>query len=621
MNKTLFIILGFLCFLCAMASSTLPQGEEQQQGRFKVIFKDTPFVKYAGENGVIYLGQNFYHHIPDMMRAFGYSVKKWVDEENKEYLVDDIPTDTIVSRYVLTKDVVLTPVYSLNEEDLGDGTVTPTWNFAYPDSIANFNQFKGVCNFVKAERYNSFFCDINMVCDATNGMIDNEGRTAEGNAIVKAGTRFRLPSRYGTIYTLVTAEALSSTTIASRTDYMQGMEGTNHTATLHYNNSTTDSIDIIIGEDIHLVSISASYPGGDTTPTWIANTNVAETTIGTLSKSGAAGALLYDLTDIMVCGGLNITASAADSLTSQIEMTEEKDEGKYVSVGFDVAKGFSFKLTNASVPVKLEGAGMTGKVELVMTDERGNQLDTLYANVTSDSLIYDTLMNVAKPTETYFYGHVTLKVYVYGAAATFRLGGDITMYGEICETVTCGEGKEWATYVAKTPIDKDGVALLQIDCFEIVGVYEKRTIITPTAIEEIHQGTPLLIHTDVPGAIFNIPLTRCDDAYIQGNNLLRVSDGTETADRLKYFFRKEGDLYAFFHDNDGRIIPEGEVFLEYDTFNEPRILFLTYKEALGIDDIPLEPTAKKPQKIFKSGQLYILNPDGTVYTFDGARIR
>lgn len=370
-------------------------------GRFKIIFKDTPFVKYADENGVVYLSQNFYHHNPNKLRAFGYSVSQWQDETGKIYALDNILTDTTYSRFVLTSDVVLTPVYTLNEEDLGDGTVTPVWNFGLPDSTVLFDNFKGTCWFVKPELYNSYYCDIAMACDATNGLIHNNGRTADGNAIVKAGTRFRLPSRYGTVYTLVTTEELTATTIAGRTDYTKGMAGINHTSTLAYCNSTTDSIDIVVGEDIHLVSISASYPGGDTTPTWIPNTNVA-------------------------------------------------------------------------------------------------------------------------------------------------------------------------------------------------------------------------------GAVFNIPLTRCDDAHVSGNNLLKVSNGTEVADRTKYFFRKtSNNIYAFHLDNDGRTISEGEIYLEYDTFTDPKLLFLNANDALvnSINNTSSGNPDNKTQKVFKKGRLYILNSDGSIYTLDGVRIK
>ena len=588
---------------------------------FKVIFAGTPFYKHAGLKNIVYLSQNYYHHRPDQVRAFGYSVSGWNGDDGKFYAVDNIPTDTTFTMIKLTRDMVLTPVYELNEEDLGDGTVTPVWEFGYPDSIVVFDNYKDKCSFVKPVLYNSYYCDINMTCDATEGLIHNIDRKVNGNAIVKKGTRFTLPSRYGTVYTLRTKEELSTTTIAGRTDYESTWQADTITTSLKYWNSQTDSIEIVIGEDITLFSISASFPGGDTTPEWTPNLKIAETSIGTRLKTGESGCLLYDMSDITNNGNLIITPSAVDSLSSQIEMTVSKEARRYMSVSFQVAEGFSFKPSNISLPLRLEGSGTAGKVEIIISDERGNQIDTLINNHKSGVLVLDTLMNKSKLQEVYLYGKVTLRWYVYGAAAQYRLGAPIQVYGEICETVTCGEGNNWATYVTKTPIDKDGMALLQIDVFDVVGVREKEVLITKIAMEEIPMGIPVLLHTDVAGAIYNIPLTRCDDAFEPGNSLLKISDGNAIADRLKYFFRKENNVYAFHMDNDGRVIPEGDVYMEYDTFYDPPMLYLSKEDVpTGVEHINSSRFVHKTTKVIKNGQVYVLKPDGSVYTLDGERV-
>ena len=598
--------------------------EARYHTTFKVIFACTPFVKYAGQGNIVYLTQNFYHHIPDHQRAFYYSVDGWNDEDGKFHAVDNIPTDTTYSTIKLTRDMVLTPHYVLNEEDMGDGTVNPSWEFGLPDSIACFNGYKGKCSFVKPVLFNSFYVDINMTCDATQGGIDNYDRSLEGNAIVKSGTRFTLPSRYGCTYKMVTDEPLSATTIAGRTDYATTLAGGLYTAVLHYYNSQTDSIDIVVNEDIHLIRIVASYPGGDTTPAWTPNLKTAESVIGTQLKEGEAGSLLFALSDITNNGNLQITPSAVDSLSSQIEMTAIKDPQRYMSVSFQVAEGFSFKPTNVSLPVKLEGAGKAGQVHIILSDERGNLLDTIFVNHPSDTLKLDTLLNKAnvKGTETYLYGKVTLKWYVYGAAAKYRLGAPISLYGEICETITCGPGNTWATYVTKTPIDKDGMALLTIDIYEVTGVYEKRVYINKTTLEEIPQGDPVLLHTDDPGAIFNIPLTRCDDAYEPGANLLQVSDGTVVSGRTVYRFQKLNDKYLFHLLNDQSLVPEGEVYLDYDSITDPEFLYIGREDApTDINGIPFSSLLTETVKVLRNGRLYILKPDGKLFSVDGVRIR
>ena len=124
----------------------------------------------------------------------------------------------MIVKDTLTADVVMTPNYSLNESDFGDATAMPVWDFDKPDSVVLFRNFQGKCSFVKPTFFDSNFVDLNMLCDATYGWIDNENGQELGYADVGAGTKFTLPARYGTIYRMVTKEALSATTIADSTN-------------------------------------------------------------------------------------------------------------------------------------------------------------------------------------------------------------------------------------------------------------------------------------------------------------------------------------------------------------------------------------------------------------------
>ena len=65
----------------------------------------------------------------------------------------------------------------------------------------------------------------------------------------------------------------------------------NQIATLFYNESDNDSIHIVVGEDIRLVTISASYPGGDNVLTWLPDTtanNANKTDLVTVVRTGEA---------------------------------------------------------------------------------------------------------------------------------------------------------------------------------------------------------------------------------------------------------------------------------------------------------------------------------------------
>lgn len=140
---------------------------------FKFIFKDTPYVKYADANGIIYMGPNFYCHKFEKLRAFGYTVDSFTGSNGKNYLVDNSPDSILIVKDTLKADVVMTPNYVLNESDFGDATVMPVWDFDKPDSVALFKNFQGKCCFVKPTWFDSNYIDLNMSCDATYGWIDN----------------------------------------------------------------------------------------------------------------------------------------------------------------------------------------------------------------------------------------------------------------------------------------------------------------------------------------------------------------------------------------------------------------------------------------------------------------
>ncbi len=552
---------------------------------YKFIFKGTPYVKYADDNGVITIPANYYHHKYEKLRSFGYTLQSWSGSNGKTYLPDNIVTDSIVTRETLTSDVIMTPNFVLNEEDLGDATVTSLWEFGLPDSVALFRNFQDVCTFVKPTLFNSYYIDMNMTIDAREGWIDNELSGSEGYAEVGAGTKLLLPARYGTIYTMVTKDALSATTIADSTSYKTTIDPNgNYVSTLFYYESTKDSIAIVMGEDIRLISVSASYPGGDNYMSWTPSMKTDQDAIVTVAKSDPSGCLLYDISDIEINGGLSVVAGTPlDNLSAQIEVPAEFDESKYLSVSFQMSDGFSYKHKKAFVQLRLEGANKSAKVKLTLSDTEGNLLESkLYEYVNADSILLDTLANFSKPNDIYLYDHVTLKLYVYGEADGYRLSMPITSSGEICEVLRFPEGYTFTPYVAKSEIDLDGIGLLTVDAFEVVGVDDEAKHVTLNAIEEVPMGDIIIIHSDEPGAVHNIPLTRADDAYVHNNNKLWVSDGTVRGGRDIYRFSKEGtkegDLYTFRRSSTSDILPDGEVYLKYHSATNTDTYYLSEED-------------------------------------------
>ena len=93
------------------------------------------------------------------------------------------------------------------------------------------------------------------------------------------------------------------------------------------------------------MSVSASYPGGDNYLSWTPNMKTDQDTLVTVEKTEGAGCLLYDVSDLILNGGLSVVAGTPrDSLSAQIEVPQEFDENKFLSVSFQMGDGFSIAL-------------------------------------------------------------------------------------------------------------------------------------------------------------------------------------------------------------------------------------------------------------------------------------
>jgi len=556
---------------------------------FKYVFKGTPFVKYANAKGEIYVGCNAYYHRGDKARAFGYSLMTFNRSDTTAVeRPDNVPYDTLyIKKDTLTADVVMTPNWTLSESDLGDVTATVTWDFTHPDSIGLFRNYQGRCDYPSPTFMESVYTDVNMSIDATNGWIDNEHRLKVRDTQVGAGTRLKIPARYGTLYQIVTRGELQSTTIADSTTYRKSVDADgNHVATLLYYESDYDSIYINVKEDIELLKVSASYPGGDNILAWEPEMKTTRNELVTASKTGEAGCLLFNMSDITLNGGLKVEAGEPlDSLSAMIEVPDAFDADKYLSVTFQTGEGFSFSMKQVFLQMRLVGADKSADVRMTLTDELGNKLDTIYHYHQADSILLDTLCNLGKPNDIAFVGKMTLKVYVYGKADSYRLCMPFTCAGEICEIIRFPEGYNFIPYKAKSEIDKDGTALLTIDCFELVGVDEEEQHVILNAIEEVPMGDFLIIHSDSAGATHHIPLTRADDAYVRGNNKLWMSDGTVRGGKDIYCFSKEnidGERYLFRNTPPDSIIPRGVIYLKYHSASRADLFYLDK------DDMPVK---------------------------------
>ena len=551
-------------------------GNTQVEARYiehkKLTFKGSPLVRYADSKGVVDITQNFYNYSYQMERAFGYTVKSWTGSNGTNYLVDNLMQPGKLTSVTLTEDMEMTPVAALSEEDMGDNTVTVSWRFDDPEKKGLFRNHHGAgarFPYVQPTEFSSYFIDVAMTIDATNGLITNDLRKTEGNTFIGKGTRLTVPAKYGTTYKLLTTRKLSNVNIGGSDDFMFTNVGENSLATMYYYRTDIDSVVVEINEDIELIYFEATYPGGDNSMMIRPAINKAESSISTVSKTGEAGCLLYNLSDIENHGNLKITPSAYATGTSLIEMPATFDENRYMSVSFEVKEGYSFKPKSTNLYTMPVNTGKNANIRIMLIDERGNKCDTTFMNMPENVMKLDTVKPKApsKELEMCLYGKVELRIYAYGVAGNYRLGDSIKIDGELCQTIQFPEGQKYMAHPITSAIDFDGQGLVHIDAYEVVGADPSTKLITRTALEECHMGTVMLLMSDTPGALYNIPLTRPDDSYVSGQGILKVSDGTVIGTRQHYVFAQRDGIYGFYMAAIGDPVAKGDVYFVKDSEN------------------------------------------------------
>ena len=559
----------------------------------KLTFKGSPLVRYANSKGVVSITQNYYNYNYIKQKAFANTVQSWTGSNGKTYLVDNLLQDNKVTTETLTEDMEMVPTTALNEEDMGDNTVTVTWRFDLPDSMALFRNQHGEgarFPYVMPTQFASYYIDVAMTIDATNGLITNDLRKAEGNTFVGKGTKMTVPAKYGATYKLLTTKQISDVSIGGSKDFIYSKVGNNCLATLQYYRTDLDSVVVEIGEDIELIYLEASYPGGDNELMVRPTVNKAESAITTQLKRGESGCLLYNLSDVQNRGNLKVTPSAYATGTSLIEMPAQFDEDRYMCVSFEVKEGYSFKPKTTSLYTMPVNTGNKAKVRLMLIDERGNKADTIFQNVAQNIMKLDTLKPKApsKAEELCLYGKIELRVYVYGTAGNYRLGDSITIGGELCQSIQFPEGQTYVPRLITSPIDFDGTGLINIQALEVVNADENTQLVTMTALEECPMGNVMMLKSEVPGALYNIPLTRPDDSYVAGQSILQVSDGTVIGTKHHYVFGVRDGVYGFFMSAIGDPIAEGNVYFYHNGIKDLLAYYLNPNDVPPmVDDVIL----------------------------------
>lgn len=240
----------------------------------KLIFEGTNQEAYADKNGNITVPQNWYHY------QTGKTVISWTGSDGNTYVPGE--------QKVLSENVTLTPNYTTTKKQLAYGA-TVTWSFAFPNSCPLFNSIQGAGatrNYVQQANINGTNLDVNMVCDATAGKMDNARRMTNDLTQVNNGTKFTIPAVTNMTVTVNANGNMSATTIDGSTSYTgKGTKSITYTYT-----GSEEAIDIVINDGSYLSSIVVTYPKtaeDPTKPTLIAKWDTTNK-VGTWDFAGKA---------------------------------------------------------------------------------------------------------------------------------------------------------------------------------------------------------------------------------------------------------------------------------------------------------------------------------------------
>lgn len=183
----------------------------------------------------------------------GKTFKEWQDADGNTYASG--------ATIAMTKDITLTPTFTTTKNTISDATeeTVVTWTFAKADILyASWQGSNAVGYNVAKVAVNGETISVPMIIDATNGKVDNSGRT-DAIAQVNQNTKFTIPAVSGMVVKIVDAyKNISTTTIAGSTDY----QGTGTKSVSYTYTGSEETIDIIVNESgQYLNTIKVTYPG------------------------------------------------------------------------------------------------------------------------------------------------------------------------------------------------------------------------------------------------------------------------------------------------------------------------------------------------------------------------
>ncbi len=368
----------------------------------------------------------------------------------------------------------------------------------------------------------------------------------------KTGRLWAIHNQSGRHFSLTGSSSGSITRITENTGFSSS--GSNNAYADVFDITSVDDYTLANGasNNIGLIALilriddaAPTDPTGSHTLTWNVMTGTTQETLQTKSKTSTS-TYLTSLSDISV-NNLDVTDKGKENSSPKIETPASEDAAKYTYVRFQVADGYAFKINE--IDTKLVAVTDAKTVKLEISDNNGGTTQSLSYSHSKDS-DPGTAHEFNFNENNCYSGTVTIKLYVYGATSTYRMGKPLTIKGDVTlthvpVTITDLSAIEGSTYTGKNyatlyysdvalavpsgvkayTYKMDGEALVVSRTYENGGTYPV-----------IPAGEAVVVESDA-GASYNFNVSTTETT-VDTNSLLKGTDASTTIDESGYKYYK-----------------------------------------------------------------------------------
>ena len=451
---------------------------------------------------------------------------------------------------------------------------TVTWNMG--NDYADFNVENKTAYYVQQATINGDDVDIPMFIDAhtnystTGGKVNNVGKDRKTFAQTNKGTIFRIPVINGSVVTINTYAALSTTTINGSTEY----EKTNSDKTGTYTYSgETGTIDIVMGEDNqYTYYISVKYPD---VPSIVAMPTATRTGYSVTWEGDDAS---------------KTTISSSDKVMNGYSVYEIKN-GKSVTLTIPTTTMVSkIKVWGTSKDNNASTLTITGANE---EKASGTFADRRKANTPAPSQL---IFEPTTQTTTY-----TIKTQDNGSWVIIEVYGTENV-AKIGET-------KWGTFssTSATTFPVDGIS-----AYKVASIGADKVVVEPVT-GDVPANTGLLLYGNA--GEYTIPVASTDGSPVDGN-LMTAGTG-ENVTSGYVLSGLHGDFRPV--PTSGVVVPYGKAYLSIP--NSTRSLSIAFDdETTGINSVESENNGLLNGDFYNVAGQRVAKPTKGLYIVNGKKV-